>query len=101
MDVVKTTGDKISGALWGLRPRGNKMTTVDGMKKEKRERSGKNERGGGTEGTNEETRFSVKNRIWMRGGELDDVKRKVKVNKDGRMGEREKKEIRRGKERDA
>lgn len=37
----------------------------------------------------------------MRGGELDDVKRKVKVNKDGRMGEREKKEIRRGKERDA
>lgn len=37
----------------------------------------------------------------MRGGELDDVKRKVKVNKDGRMGERKKKEIRRGKERDA
>ena len=78
MDVVKTTGDKISGALWGLRPRGNKMTTVDGMKKEKRERSGKNERGGGTEETNEETRFSEKNRIWMREGELDEKESKSK-----------------------
>lgn len=33
----------------------------------------------------------------MRGGELDDVKRKVKVNKDGRMGEREKKGNQEGK----